>query len=79
MKWIRARAAIAWCKGKESALTEQQYMIEVLRTYAGSNASLDKLTLAALGLAGESGEVANSIKKGLYQGHHVDIMHIVEE
>ncbi len=60
-------------------MNEQDYMDEVMRTYAGSDTSIDKLTLAALGLAGESGEVADSIKKVLYQGHHLDIMHIVEE
>ena len=54
-------------------------MHEVMRTYAGSDTSIDKLTLAALGLAGESGEVADTIKKVLYQGHHLDILHIVEE
>jgi len=60
-------------------MNQQDYMIEVLRTYVGSQTSIDKLTLSALGLAGESGEVADSIKKVLYQGHHLDIMHIVEE
>ena len=60
-------------------MSGQEYMTEVMRTYAGSNTPIDKLTLSALGLAGESGEVADSIKKVLYQGHHLDITHIVEE
>ena len=60
-------------------MNEHEYMDEVMRTYAGSNTATDKLTLAALGLAGESGEVADSIKKVLYQGHHLDILHLVEE
>ncbi len=60
-------------------MNQQEYTNEVLRTYAGSNTAIDKLTLAALGLAGESGEVADSIKKVLYQGHHLNIRHIVEE
>ncbi len=60
-------------------MNQEEYMTEVLRTYAGSTTSIDKLTLSALGLAGESGEVADSIKKVLYQGHHLDIMHTIEE
>ncbi len=60
-------------------MNEQEYMIEVMRTYAGSDTTIDKLTLGALGLAGESGEVTNTIKKVLYQGHHVDLMALVEE
>ena len=60
-------------------MNEQEYMDEVMRTYAGSDGAIDKLTLAALGLAGEGGEVADAIKKVLYQGHHLDSMHLVEE
>ncbi len=64
---------------KSQAITEQEYMTEVMRTYAGSDTTIDKLTLSALGLAGESGEVADTIKKVLYQGHHLEIMLLVEE
>lgn len=60
-------------------MTEQEYMNEVLRTYAGADTTTDKLTLSALGLAGESGEVADSVKKLLYQGHRLDHMHMVKE
>jgi len=60
-------------------MNQEEYMTEVLRTYAGSNTTMDKLTLSALGLAGESGEVADTIKKVLYQGHHLDIMHTIQE
>lgn len=60
-------------------MTQQEYLQEVLRTYAGKESTIDKLCLSALGLAGESGEVADTIKKVLYQGHHLDIMHLVEE
>ncbi len=40
------------------------YREEVLRTYSASPVPQIKLTLAALGLAGESGEVADHVKKG---------------
>ena len=60
-------------------MNADEYMTEVLRTYAGQDTTTDKLTLSALGLAGESGEVADTVKKLLYQGHRLDIMHMVEE
>ena len=60
-------------------MIEQDYMAEVLRTYAGSENVLDKLTLAALGLTGEAGEVADTVKKVLYQGHELDTAHLKQE
>lgn len=39
----------------------------------------DKLLNAALGLAGETGEVVDIIKKWKYQGHELDIEEIAEE
>lgn len=33
----------------------------------------------ALGLCGEAGEVADSVKKAYMQGHHIDCAHIAEE
>lgn len=40
---------------------------------------LRTLQNAALGLAGESGEVADLIKKASFQGHTVDEEHLAEE
>ncbi len=55
------------------------YRAEVLRTYAGLDDSEEKLTLAALGLTGESGEVADHMKKYLFQDHAIDAAHIAKE
>ena len=60
-------------------MNEQDYMTEVLRTLPGSHTLKDKLTLSAFGLTSESGEVANSIKQVIFQGHHLDTMHLIEE
>jgi NTP pyrophosphatase (non-canonical NTP hydrolase) len=53
-------------------MTEQDYLSEVLRTYAGPDTSQSKACLAALGLAGESGEVVDLTKKYLFQGHEMN-------
>jgi len=65
---------------EQQLITEQDYTREVLRTYAGApNSTLDKLTLGALGLAGESGEVIDMIKKRLFQGHEIDQEKLLDE
>jgi NTP pyrophosphatase (non-canonical NTP hydrolase) len=53
-------------------VTEQASIAEVLRTYAGAEAEDQKLCLGALGLTGEAGEVADIVKKHLFQGHALD-------
>jgi NTP pyrophosphatase (non-canonical NTP hydrolase) len=56
-----------------------EYQKLALRT-AGHRDSQDKvLTYAALGLAGESGEVAEIIKKTFYHGHALDIESLHKE
>ncbi len=59
-------------------MNSQQYQKEVLRTYAGSAEPSEKLTLCALGLTGEAGEVADHMKKALFQGHAIDPEHLAE-
>jgi NTP pyrophosphatase (non-canonical NTP hydrolase) len=53
-------------------LCQPNYREEVLRTYRGEDTWVDKLTLRALGLAGEAGEVVDAIKKWSFQGHLLD-------
>lgn len=57
----------------------QDYLAEVLRTYAGKDTDEDKLILSSLGLAGESGEVIDAIKKHLYAGHDLDSDALLKE
>lgn len=50
--------------------------------YMSANKSLnnvERLTNAALGMSGESGEFADIIKKTLFQGHGLDKNHLVKE
>ena len=61
-------------------MTINEYQTAALRT-----AQTDKLTAnellfnSALGLCGESGEVADLVKKHRFQGHDIDIEHIAKE
>lgn len=57
----------------------QEYANEVRRTYAGSDGLYEKLCLGALGLAGESGEVVDLIKKTLFQEHELDVDSLLDE
>ncbi len=60
-------------------MNDKAYIAEIKRTYAGSDDPQEKLTLAALGLTGESGEVADHVKKALFQGHDIDPAHVAKE
>ena len=61
-------------------MTINEYQIAALRT-----AQTDKLTASdlllnsALGLCGESGEVADLVKKHRFQGHNLGLDHIAKE
>ena len=61
-------------------MTINEYQTAALRT-----AQTDKLTArelllnSALGLCGESGEVADIVKKHRFQGHDIDVEHVAKE
>ena len=58
-----------------------QYSALAIRTASGpaTRTENDQITNAALGLAGESGEFADHIKKFLYQGHDLDRAKLLKE
>ena len=61
-------------------MTINEYQTAALRTAQTDTLSASDLLLnSALGLCGESGEVADLVKKHLFQGHDLDIEHIAKE
>jgi NTP pyrophosphatase (non-canonical NTP hydrolase) len=60
-------------------MTMNDYQNLSRRTHPAGQDWHEKLQNAALGLCGEAGEVADHIKKGLYQGHGVRNDRIAEE
>ncbi len=63
---------------KKKKITFQEYQDQALRTMS-KEAKENPLLNAALGLSGETGEVADLIKKTLFQGHELDKEHLKEE
>ena len=60
-------------------MTGIEYQQLAMRTMNPEMDSTAKLSDAALGLCGESGEIADILKKYLYQGHGLDPTHIAKE
>ena len=61
-------------------MTINEYQYAALRTAQTDKFSASDLLLnAALGLCGESGEVADLVKKHRFQGHDLDFEHIAKE
>lgn len=56
-----------------------EYQNLAMRTKNPALSTEYQLINGALGLAGESGEIADIIKKHLMQGHPLDIEHVVKE
>lgn len=61
-------------------MTGSEYQREALRTASGMIYDRHGMLMnGALGLCGESGEVADIVKKATFQGHELDEAHIAEE
>ena len=61
-------------------MTINEYQIAALRTAQAEELTANELLLnSALGLCGESGEVADIVKKHRFQGHDLDLDHIAKE
>ena len=61
-------------------MTINEYQTAALRTAQTDKLTASELLLnAALGLCGESGEVADLIKKHRFQGHDLDFDHVAKE
>lgn len=61
-------------------MTINEYQAAALRTAQTDKLTANELLLnSALGLCGESGEVADIVKKHRFQGHDLDLDHIAKE
>ena len=56
-----------------------EYQSEALRTAFGMSNEYPMVLNGVLGLAGESGECVDMVKKHLFQGHELDKAHLMEE
>ena len=61
--------------GMKMTINEYQHL--AMRT--SNSVPHDRLLNGCLGLAGESGEVCDHVKKALFQGHELDKKHLIEE
>lgn len=60
-------------------MTINEYQKAAMRTSSKTISNEGHILNGALGLTGESGEVADIIKKSLMQGHPMDVEHIAKE
>ena len=60
-------------------MSPNEYQAEALRTAFGMNRALPMELNGVLGLAGESGECVDLMKKHLFQGHPLDKEHLAKE
>lgn len=59
-------------------MTANEYQHLALRT-AGTNEDGDLMVNGVMGLAGESGECVDLLKKHMFQGHGLDMHHLAKE
>jgi NTP pyrophosphatase (non-canonical NTP hydrolase) len=57
----------------------ETFRTDVLRTVRAELSERDRLLMGALGISGEAGEVADSLKKMLFHGHPLDVPAVADE
>lgn len=60
-------------------MTINEYQQFALRTEPYMNNDLDRILQGVMGLAGESGECVDLMKKHIFQGHSLDMEHLMKE
>lgn len=60
-------------------MTPNEYQVEALRTASGMDQAFPMELNGVMGLAGESGECVDLMKKHLFQGHELDKEHLAKE
>ena len=66
-------------KKGEQNMTINEYQEQAMRTSNQKLSTMEHIINGALGLAGESGEVADLVKKWTMQGHIIDANHLKKE
>lgn len=60
-------------------MTINEYQQLALRTESHTNSDIDRILQGVMGLAGESGECVDLVKKHIFQGHSLDSEHLMKE
>ena len=60
-------------------MSPNEFQLEALRTASGMNQAFPMELNGVMGLAGESGECVDLMKKHLFQGHALDKEHLAKE
>ena len=60
-------------------MTVNEYQQLALRTESHTENNLDRILQGVMGLAGESGECVDLVKKLIFQGHSLDSEHLMKE
>lgn len=60
-------------------MTINEYQQEALRTASNLNSKYPRILNGVMGLAGESGEAVDMLKKWIFQGHALDTEHMAKE
>ncbi len=71
--------AIKAGKKGDQNMTINEYQEQAMRTSNQKLSTMEHIINGALGLAGESGEVADLVKKWTMQGHTIDPNHLMKE